>query len=54
MLQCSWASLVVQQLKNLTAMWDSWDSSLGWEDPLEKGKVIHSSVPAWRIPGHDK
>ena len=22
---------------------------LGWEDPLEKGKVIHSSILAWRI-----
>ena len=24
--------------------------SLGWEDPLEKGKATHSSIPAWRIP----
>ena len=24
--------------------------SLGWEDPLEKGKAIHSSILAWRIP----
>ena len=24
--------------------------SLGWEDPLEKGTVTHSSIPAWRIP----
>ena len=24
--------------------------SLGWEDPLEKGKAIHSSTLAWRIP----
>ena len=23
---------------------------LGWEDPLEKGKVTHSSILAWRIP----
>ena len=23
---------------------------LGWEDPLEKGTVTHSSVLAWRIP----
>ena len=22
----------------------------GWEDPLEKGMAIHSSIPAWRIP----
>ena len=25
--------------------------SLGWEDPLEKGKAIHSSILAWRIHG---
>ena len=24
--------------------------SLGWEDPLEKEKSTHSSIPAWRIP----
>ena len=24
--------------------------SLGWEDPLEKGKASHSSILAWRIP----
>ena len=23
---------------------------LGWEDPLEKGKAIPSSIVAWRIP----
>ena len=23
---------------------------LGQEDPLEKGLVFHSSIPAWRIP----
>ena len=22
----------------------------GWEDPLEKGMAIHSSILAWRIP----
>ena len=27
-----------------------WDWSLGWEDPLEKGKTIHLSILAWRIP----
>ena len=25
--------------------------SLGWEDPLEKEKAMHSSILAWRIPG---
>ena len=24
--------------------------SLGWEDPLEKGMAIHSTILAWRIP----
>ena len=28
-----------------------WVRSLGWEDPLEKGKATHSSILAWRIPG---
>ena len=23
--------------------------SLGWDDPLEEGLVIHSSILAWRI-----
>ena len=31
-------------------MWENWVWYLGWEDPLEKGKVTHSSILAWRIP----
>ena len=27
-----------------------WVQSLGWEDPLEEGMAIHSSILAWRIP----
>ena len=49
-LQCFWASLEAQLVKNLPAMWDTWVQSLGWEDPLEKGKATHSSILAWRIP----
>ena len=49
-LQYTWASLVAQMVKNLSAMWETWFQSLGWEDPLEKGKAIHSSILAWRIP----
>ena len=53
-LQYSWASLVVQLVKNhivvLPAMQETWVGSLGWEDPLEKGKASHSSILAWRIP----
>ena len=44
------ASLVAQLIKNLPPMWETWIQSLGWEDPLEKGKVTHSSILAWRIP----
>ena len=36
--------------KNLSAVWETWVPSLGWEDPLEKGKATHSSILAWRIP----
>ena len=49
-LQNYWASLVTQLVKNLPAMWETWVQSLGWEDPLEKGKVTHSSILDWRIP----
>ena len=44
-----WASLVVQLVKNMPAVWETWVQSLGWEDSLEKGKATHSSFPAWRI-----
>ena len=50
LLQYSWASLVAQLLKNPAAMWETCVRSLGWEDPLEKGKATHSSILAWRIP----
>jgi len=49
-LQYTWASLLVQLVKNLPAMWGTWVWSLGWEDPLEKGKATHSGLLAWRIP----
>ena len=49
-LQYSWASLVAQLVKNLPAMRKTWAGSLGWEDPLEKGRATHSSILAWRIP----
>ena len=45
------ASLVVQRLKRLPAMWENWVRSLGQEDPLEKEMATHSSILAWRIPG---
>ena len=43
-LQYSWASLVAQTVKNLPAMWETWIRSQGWEEPLEKGKAIQSSI----------
>ena len=49
-LQCSWVSLVAQLVKNPPAMWETWDRSLGWKDPLEKGTATHSCILAWRIP----
>ena len=30
------------------------DSILGWEDPLEEGMAIHSSIFAWKIPWTEK
>ena len=43
-------SLVAQLVKNSPAKRETWVLSLGWEDPLEKGKATHSSILAWRIP----
>ena len=34
-------------------MWETWVQSLGWEDPLDKGKATHSSILAWRILSMD-
>ena len=48
--QYSWASLVAQLVKNPSAVWETWVRSLGWEDPLGKGKATHPSILAWRIP----
>ena len=40
---------MVQRLKYLPAMWETWVRSLGQEDPLEKEMATHSSTLAWRI-----
>ena len=47
-------SLVVQLVKNLPAMQETQDRSLGQEDLLEKEMVTHSSILAWRIPWMEK
>ena len=52
-LQYAWASFVAQLVQNPPAMWETWVQSLGWEDPLEKGKATHSSILDWRIPWTD-
>ena len=49
-LQYSWAFLVAQLVKNPPAMQETAAQSLGWEDPLEKGKATHTSILARRIP----
>ena len=46
----SWASLIAQLVKIPPAMRKTWVQSLGWEDPLEKGKATYSNILAWRIP----
>ena len=33
---------MAQLVKKLPVMRETWVRSLGWEDPLEKGKVTHS------------
>ena len=40
------ASLVAQLVKHPPAMRETWVQSLGWEDPLKKGKAAHSSILA--------
>ena len=35
-LQYSWASLVAQMVKNLSAMWETSVGSLGWDDPWRR------------------
>ena len=39
-----------QLVKNPPAMRETWVQSLGWEDPLGKGKATHSSILARRVP----
>ena len=44
------ASLVAQREKNLPAMQEIWNQSLGQKDPLEKGMATHSNILDWKIP----
>ena len=40
---------MVQSVKNLPAMLETWVQSPGQEDPLEEGMATHSGILAWRI-----
>ena len=46
--------MLAQLVKNWPAMWETWVQSLGWEDPLEKEMITHSSILAWEIPWTEK
>ena len=37
-------------VKNPPGTQETWVGSLGWEDPLEKGRATRSSILAWEIP----
>ena len=36
--------------ENLPPRWETQVPSLGWENPLEKGRAIYSSIVVWKIP----
>ena len=46
----SGSSLMAQQVKNPSAMQETWVPSLGREDPLEEEMATQSSILAWKIP----
>ena len=37
-------------VKNMPVKCETWVQSLGWEDPLEEGKITYSGILAWKIP----
>ena len=40
---------MVQTVKNLPAMWETWVRFLDQENPLEKGMATHTGILAWEI-----
>ena len=42
--------LMVQMVKNLPVVWETWVQSLGQKDPLEKRMATHCSILVWKIP----
>ena len=45
---------MAQMVKHLPAMWETWDGSLGQEEPLGKEMATHSNILAWKIPWIEK
>ena len=41
---------MVKSLSAVQEMKETWVRSLSWEDPLEEGMAIHSSLLAWEVP----
>ena len=48
------AQILLNMVKSLPAMQETWVQSLGWEDPLEEAMATYFSIPAWRIPWTEK
>ena len=48
-----WWTHIQYKNQELPAMWETWVQSLGWDNPLEKGKATHSSILTWRLPKSD-
>ena len=42
---------MAQTVRRLSAMWETWVQSLGWEDPQEKEMAAHSGTLAWKSHG---
>ena len=43
-------TILIQTVKNQSAVWEALVQSLGREDPLEKAMATYFSILAWRIP----
>ena len=41
---------VIKNLHAVQELQETWVQSLDWEDPLEQGMAVHSSILAWKIP----
>ena len=45
---------MVQTVKHLPSMQETWVGSLGGGDPLEKEMATYSSILAWKMPWMEK